>query len=59
MERASLVFGGDNPVEKFTNLPFNSEGDLFDTAENRVITSGWLKPAFGPSNSVIIESVRP
>jgi hypothetical protein len=28
MASASLVFGGDDPVEKFTNLPFDSEGRL-------------------------------
>ena len=42
MVSASLTFDGHDPVEKFTNLPFSLKGDLFDTPENRVITSGWL-----------------
>ena len=44
MVSASLSFDGHDPVEKFTNLPFSLKGDLFDTPENRVITSGWLLP---------------
>jgi hypothetical protein len=39
---ASLISDGRNLVEKITILPFTLEGDLFDTPENRVITSGWL-----------------
>jgi hypothetical protein len=49
-------------VEKFTNLPFNLKEDLFDTPENRVITSGWLSlrsnRPFGSSNPAVIERIR-
>jgi hypothetical protein len=43
---AHLYWDGNIPVEKFTNLPFILEADLFDTPENRVITSGWLSLRF-------------
>jgi hypothetical protein len=62
MVSASLTFDGDDPVEKFTNLPFSLKGDLFDTPENRVITSGWLSLAqtglFGSSKQSEIERIK-
>jgi hypothetical protein len=62
MVGASLIFDGYDPVEKFTILPFSLKGDLFDTPENRVITSGWLSLAsnrpFGSSKQAEIERIK-
>jgi len=52
MASASLVFGGDNPVENFTNLPFNSEGRLVWHSGKSCDNLRVAQLAFGPSNSV-------
>ncbi len=43
---ASLSLLGKNAVEKFTNLPSIWTVDVFDTPENRVITSGLTLASF-------------